>query len=307
MDSAQYTAVAADPPTTQHEDSPSTTEEPKTQFTQRGTIHWHYFGRHGIHPTTKTTRYSWPDVVSFAKPVKLEWQVQLSEQALLRILYGYAPIEMSDKWFIYADGPNQAGEAIVNFHRSWTGEKIAELSIQIDVGKGDDVGLWKGKILGLTVEGDEEQAAKNVEAALQSRKTRANDESDEELQAPADALASSQTDGTGKDDESSEGLNNGNYDGDHVAGNEPDYSLDVARDDEEGESWVEFLVVTACNWVMGIDIGVEVEEPERWKLMSTRPAKEEPIRVNAYMGTSASPETIELLQRLGPGTQITFS
>ena len=61
---------------------------------------------------------------------------------------------------------------------------------------------------------------------------------------------------------------------------------------------MKFLVVTACNWIMS----VEVEEPERWKLIATRPVKVEPILVTAYMETSASPETIELLQRLRPGT-----
>lgn len=88
-----------------------------------------------------------------------------------------------------------------------------------------------------------------------------------------------------------------------MARNEQDIALDIARDDEKGESWVKFLVVTACNWIMSVG----VEEPELWKLISTRPAKVEAIPVTYCVGTSASPETIELLQRLGPGTQITFS
>jgi len=61
---------------------------------------------------------------------------------------GYLPYEMSDKWFIYSEGPDVMGKLKVHFHRSWTGTKIAELFVVMDVkggGAGKIVGVkWVG-------------------------------------------------------------------------------------------------------------------------------------------------------------------
>jgi hypothetical protein len=61
---------------------------------------------------------------------------------------GYLPHEMSDKWFIYSEGPDVMGKLKVHFHRSWTGTKIAELFVVMDVkggGAGKIVGIkWIG-------------------------------------------------------------------------------------------------------------------------------------------------------------------
>jgi hypothetical protein len=37
---------------------------------------------------------------------------------------------MEDKWFVYADGPDDAGHARLHLHRSWTGSKVVELEIR---------------------------------------------------------------------------------------------------------------------------------------------------------------------------------
>lgn len=55
---------------------------------------------------------------------------------------------MEDKWFIYSEGPDQAGKLKVHFHRSWTGLKVAELFVVMDTkgeGAGKIVGIkWNG-------------------------------------------------------------------------------------------------------------------------------------------------------------------
>lgn len=65
-----------------------------------------------------------------------------------RLYMGYLPQEMSDKWFVYSEGPDQMGKLKVHFHRSWTGAKMAELFVVMDVkgeGAGKIVGLkWNG-------------------------------------------------------------------------------------------------------------------------------------------------------------------
>ena len=50
---------------------------------------------------------------------------------------------MEDKWFIYSEGPDGSGKLKVHFHRSWTGMKIAELFVLIDV-RGDGAGRVVG-------------------------------------------------------------------------------------------------------------------------------------------------------------------
>lgn len=40
---------------------------------------------------------------------------------------------MDDKWFVWADGPDAQGRAVVHMFRSWTGHKMAEVRLQIPV------------------------------------------------------------------------------------------------------------------------------------------------------------------------------
>lgn len=58
---------------------------------------------------------------------------------------------MDDKWFIYSEGPDPAGKLKVHFHRSWTGMKVAELFVVMDI-KGEGA----GKIVGIKWNGGEE-------------------------------------------------------------------------------------------------------------------------------------------------------
>ena len=42
---------------------------------------------------------------------------------------------MEDKWFVYADGPDAQGQAVVHMFRSWTGRKMVEVKVQVPVDK----------------------------------------------------------------------------------------------------------------------------------------------------------------------------
>jgi hypothetical protein len=72
------------------------------------------------------------------------WDIYLPPAQVHALYMGYAPREMSDKWFIYSEGPDAMGKLKVHFHRSWTGQKIAEVFVVMDV-KGEGA----GKILGV--------------------------------------------------------------------------------------------------------------------------------------------------------------
>lgn len=78
----------------------------------------------------------------------VSWNVFLAPEQVYSLVMGSLPKEMEDKWFIYAEGPDVSGKLKVHFHRSWTGMKIAELFILIDLkgeGAGKVVGIkWNG-------------------------------------------------------------------------------------------------------------------------------------------------------------------
>ncbi|KAI4934828.1 hypothetical protein J4E85_002688 [Alternaria conjuncta] len=85
------------------------------------------------------------------KPLITSWNVFLPPSQIYSLYLGYAPRDMDDKWYIYSEGPDQAGKLKVHFHRSWTGMKVAELFVVMDT-KGEGA----GKIVGIKWNGGEE-------------------------------------------------------------------------------------------------------------------------------------------------------
>lgn len=67
---------------------------------------------------------------------------------------------MEDKWFIYSEGPDGSGKLKVHFHRSWTGMKIAELFVVVDL-KGEGA----GKVVGIKWNGSDQTNWMNEEEA----------------------------------------------------------------------------------------------------------------------------------------------
>ncbi|KAF2737655.1 hypothetical protein EJ04DRAFT_561348 [Polyplosphaeria fusca] len=96
------------------------------------------------------------------------WNVFLTPDQIYRLVMGSAPEQMEDKWFVYSEGPDNSGKLKVNFHRSWTGLKIATLFVLIDL-KGEGA----GKIVGIKWNGtdqtngmDEEEAKYMISTTL---------------------------------------------------------------------------------------------------------------------------------------------
>ena len=76
------------------------------------------------------------------------WNVYLPPLHAHSLYLGYVPRDMDDKWFIYSQGPDALGKLKVHFHRSWTGVKIVEVFVVIDV-----KGSGAGKIVGVKWDG----------------------------------------------------------------------------------------------------------------------------------------------------------
>jgi hypothetical protein len=81
----------------------------------------------------------------------IAWNVFLTPEQAYSLVMGFLPREMEDKWFIYSEGPDNSGKLKVHFHRSWTGMKIAELFVLIDL-KGEGA----GKIVGIKWDGSDQ-------------------------------------------------------------------------------------------------------------------------------------------------------
>jgi hypothetical protein len=88
------------------------------------------------------------------------WNVFLTPEQGFNLVMGFKPSQMEDKWFIYSEGPDTSGKLKVHFHRSWTGLKIAELFVLIDL-----KGLGAGKIVGIKWNGSEQTNGMSEEEA----------------------------------------------------------------------------------------------------------------------------------------------
>ena len=100
---------------------------------------------------------SFPDSV---RVQTVSWNAFLTPEQVFNLVMGFKPKQMEDKWFIYAEGPDQSGKLKVHFHRSWTGLKIAELFILVDL-----KGLGAGKIVGIKFNGSEQTNGMDEEEA----------------------------------------------------------------------------------------------------------------------------------------------
>ena len=83
------------------------------------------------------------------------WDVFLLPAQVHALYNGYQPCLMSEKWFLYSEGPDTMGKLKVHFHRSLTGSKVAELFLVMDV-KGEGA----GKIVGIKWNGGEDDSVR---------------------------------------------------------------------------------------------------------------------------------------------------
>jgi hypothetical protein len=99
-------------------------------------FHWSEFGRRG-EPSTKraTAGDLGPEPLPFQKPVTSIWDQVIPRNDLPKLLNGFVPTAMEDKWFVYAEGPDAQGNALLHMHRSWTGYKMAEVKLAIELDK----------------------------------------------------------------------------------------------------------------------------------------------------------------------------
>lgn len=116
-----------------------------------------------IQPSQRVLSTALPTSPFPGTPLIRPWNIFLPPSQVFALYLGFLPRSMSDKWFIYSEGPDPAGKLKVHFHRSWTGIKVAELFVVMDVkgeGAGKLVGIkWNG---GLDTNSMTEEEAKDM-------------------------------------------------------------------------------------------------------------------------------------------------
>ena len=71
---------------------------------QKELAYFQLFGRQGRPQNTKAMWSSWK-THEFVNQTRIPWHIPLAPLHLSRLIEGYIPQSMEDKWFIYSDGP----------------------------------------------------------------------------------------------------------------------------------------------------------------------------------------------------------
>ena len=130
---------------------------------------WSLYGQRGDPLEQRTTASDWQNT-SFEQPMTAVWDPLVPYSELPKLLLGFKPRAMEDKWFVYTDGPDAQGNSVIHMHRSWTGYKNIEARFLV---KKDDDGnvmeedayfteiMWESsnaKVQGLTEDTAKERA-----------------------------------------------------------------------------------------------------------------------------------------------------
>jgi len=118
--------------------------------------HHDMYGAPGSPPTERVKGTEWRNIKPFKTSVSAPWNVPIPAGGLPKLLNGFRPREMEDKWIIYTEGPDGEGRAVMHFHRSWTGYKVAEVEIEIDGGGDGGGGEGVGRIVRIVFEPHED-------------------------------------------------------------------------------------------------------------------------------------------------------
>ncbi|KAJ3539057.1 hypothetical protein NM208_g5648 [Fusarium decemcellulare] len=64
-------------------------------------------------------------------PKTAPWQVPLTGASLAKLLKGFRPRDMDDKWVCYVDGPSDKGNIVIHLCRSWTSYEIYRVKARV--------------------------------------------------------------------------------------------------------------------------------------------------------------------------------
>jgi len=158
---------------TGHNDQPlSATSTPSTDV--RGTIgHYALFGAPNANPIDdmdireRVTSESWGGASEFESPVTVPWVLEVRRDDLKKLIIGYVPEAMEDKWFIFSEGGNDSSgpewETLrVVFSSSWSGDRLFDLNVAVSAVV-DENGLPEAWVKSITFETGTNQDEEDIE------------------------------------------------------------------------------------------------------------------------------------------------
>lgn len=123
---------------------------------------------------TPVTGVTWK-THAMKNPATAIWNLGISSSEAAKLLQGFQPAAMEDRWMCRADGPDVHGNIVVHIYRSWTGQEHFRIKATAPVSDGtitEDRGGHGAKITEITWEqGDgpiqaTEEDAKNLAIAV---------------------------------------------------------------------------------------------------------------------------------------------
>ncbi|OCL08812.1 hypothetical protein AOQ84DRAFT_33569 [Glonium stellatum] len=124
--------------------------------------HWSSFGQRGESSQRRVGASEW-GTEPFQKPITSDWDISVPRTELDKLLNGFQPQAMEDKWFVYAGGPDAQGDAAVHMFRSWTGYKMIELKIKVSLDENGKLTGADSRITAITWESSEEKCGDQTE------------------------------------------------------------------------------------------------------------------------------------------------
>ncbi|KAG6354347.1 hypothetical protein INS49_004364 [Diaporthe citri] len=70
-------------------------------------------------------------------PTTSSWNFGISRNDVEKLLRGFKPAAMEDRWMCRADAPKARGDFVVHVHRSWTGDEVLRMNVALAVPDGD--------------------------------------------------------------------------------------------------------------------------------------------------------------------------
>ncbi|KAH8767233.1 hypothetical protein F5883DRAFT_521859 [Diaporthe sp. PMI_573] len=65
------------------------------------------------------------------------WNLGISRSDVEKLLRGFKPAAMEDRWMCRAGAPDARGDFVVHVHRSWTGDEVLRMNVVLAVPDGD--------------------------------------------------------------------------------------------------------------------------------------------------------------------------
>lgn len=90
--------------------------------------------------TRRATASSWSHTL-LQEPRTVPVDVAIPASDLEKLLRGFVPEQMEDRWFCFADGPDATDRVLVHICRSWTG--LEQYMLEVHARRRDD-GEWDG-------------------------------------------------------------------------------------------------------------------------------------------------------------------